>query len=231
MLPGSSASTPYSHDAGDFHPGTDPALQSSLLSFHPSVLPQHPPGPPSWSYHHSPFAPYNHAAWAQPSPTPHVPAPSESWPIHSPAATLPPTPVTSGAPAATLPPAPVTSGAPAANSTSQPRTGGKRRAPDNSSRAAPKQRRINDSYANLAVSTSTIVGVGPSADHIPEHVPTSFASVKSSTDEDGAGARDVWYFFRPLETNAEPAERPAAESEEPLLAKPKTPFVGCKLCK
>ena len=41
------------------------------------------------------------------------------------------------------------------------------------------------------------MGVGPFADHIPEHVPTSFASVKSSTvtDEDGAGAHDVWYFF------------------------------------
>ena len=54
-------------------------------------------------------------------------------------------------------------------------------------------RAVGANTAHLAVSTSAIVGVGPFADHIPEHVPTLFASVKSSTvtDEDGAGAHDV----------------------------------------
>lgn len=238
MPPEPSASTSFTHDAGNpagLHPpGTNLAPPSSFLDLHPSVSPQHPTGPAPWSYYHPPFPPYSHAAWAQPPPPPHVPAPSEPWSIHSLAPTLPPVPEHPPhfLPQTEQPPiAPVMSGAPAANATSQPRAGSKRRAPDNPSRAAPKQRRINESYASLAVSTSTIVGVGPSADPIPEHIPTSFASVKSSTDEDGAGARDVWYFFRPLETNAEPAEQPAAESEEPLLAKPKTPFVGCKLCK
>lgn len=115
------------------------------------------------------------------------------------------------------------------------RGSGKHRATEDRS-SAPKRRHINEN-ANTPVSTSAVVGVGPlvspETGTIPEHVIETFASVKSSSASDGGatGAHDVWFFFRPLESKEEPAEKPSPESEETLLSKPKSPWIGCKLCK
>ncbi|CDO78277.1 hypothetical protein BN946_scf184660.g4 [Trametes cinnabarina] len=54
-------------------------------------------------------------------------------------------------------------------------------------------------------------------------------SVKQQCNHSSA-ALDVWYFCRPLETREEPSVRPKPEEEPVLTQKPKTPFVGCKLC-
>lgn len=53
-------------------------------------------------------------------------------------------------------------------------------------------------------------------------------STKSRNIKRSTSATDIWYFMRPLDTDEEPPERPT--NEKALTQKPKSKFVGCKLC-
>jgi hypothetical protein len=85
-------------------------------------------------------------------------------------------------------------------------------------------------------SLSSVPGVGPSSlalqtpsacpNPLADYSPISKASHK--TGESKQVASDVWYFMRPLDTR----ERPIGSivDPQPVRTKPKTPFVGCRLC-
>lgn len=135
-----------------------------------------------------------------------------------------------------VPPMPPPPGSLQASSSSRSgKRGPERATDDHTSTSTAKRRRTYDVTA--PVSTSAIAGVGPLRlvdTPLPEHVPESFASVSSrlsGVEDNTNGAREVWYFFRPLATKEEPAEKPASDSEVTIYAKPKTPYVGCKLCR
>ncbi|CDO76573.1 hypothetical protein BN946_scf184831.g9 [Trametes cinnabarina] len=67
----------------------------------------------------------------------------------------------------------------------------------------------------------------------PASRPTTSCPTTSASKhcEHGNSALDVWYFCRALETREEPEVLPKVEDEPVLTHKPKTPYVGCKLCK
>jgi len=124
---------------------------------------------------------------------------------------------------------------------------------------APKRARksVNAATATpstIPIETASIVGVGP----VPEPLPTLCPAPTSSSDTTAApgqlsnptyvaisqtvnriassgrhGAADVWYFVKPMDTDERPDEMvEETDLAKPLITqKPKSRFVGCRLCK
>ncbi|KAF8886040.1 hypothetical protein CPB84DRAFT_1850189 [Gymnopilus junonius] len=80
--------------------------------------------------------------------------------------------------------------------------------------------------AEVVHQTSNSLETSSSALTVPESA--SMAHASRRYHDLPAAATDVWYFLRALETDVEPAMRPTDEVF--LTYKPKTKFVGCKLC-
>ncbi|KAF4618018.1 hypothetical protein D9613_012860 [Agrocybe pediades] len=87
----------------------------------------------------------------------------------------------------------------------------------------------------IDVTTGTVPGVGPSShpsapvSHPKPLLNYSPISKKKQKKPSNQVATDVWYFMRPLETREHPADEPIA-NVQPTTTKPKSPFVGCRLC-
>lgn len=87
--------------------------------------------------------------------------------------------------------------------------------------AGPPSEQEN-STAVFSSTSNPSLAPGPAAEHATQAPP------KQSSAKDDAS--DVWRFMRALDTDVEPLVKPAPESEQILLRKPKSKFVGCILC-
>ena len=124
----------------------------------------------------------------------------------------------------------------------QANTSRKRKRSDGARAAAPK--RTRQSQARLGVArpqvsdenaSFSVPGVGPSS-HIHESSATHPRPISNyspiakprKVPESKQVASDVWYFMRPLDAR----ERPTGPLNDPETSrkKPKSPFVGCRLC-
>ena len=78
----------------------------------------------------------------------------------------------------------------------------------------------------------------PSADTVPVTVPPlqGYKSLTTLRAAPSNAATDVWHFMCPLNQKEKPEEWPAKSPdgselvEKPLDCRPKSAFVGCKLC-
>jgi hypothetical protein len=102
-------------------------------------------------------------------------------------------------------------------------------------RAQPINNQVADE--NIDPSLVSIPSVGPSSTSIQlpaarphpiaDYSPISKANKKP---ESKSSATDVWYFVQPLEQREPPSDKENLPDIEPSCYKPKTPFVGCRLC-
>ncbi|KAH9841623.1 uncharacterized protein C8Q71DRAFT_340874 [Rhodofomes roseus] len=80
--------------------------------------------------------------------------------------------------------------------------------------------------AEGSASSWSLGNIGPTAVNSP--LTTFGLNSRKRDDTNSATATDVWFFCRELKVNARPETKP--ENEQPLHQKPKTEFIGCRLC-
>lgn len=85
----------------------------------------------------------------------------------------------------------------------------------------------------LIVTTATAVGAGPTTN---PSTPTLFVTPAANTSQpDGPSrsstATDIWYFMRPLDSEKPPDVLPGPDEPPRIYSRPKSKFVGCRLCK
>jgi len=118
------------------------------------------------------------------------------------------------------------------------------------SQPGSRAKRRRTAAAPAEIETAPICGVGPSrldpdllaatpsADTVPVTVPPlqGYKSLATSRAAPSNAATDVWHFMRTLNQKEKPEEWPAKSPdgselvEKPLDCRPKSAFVGCKLC-
>jgi hypothetical protein len=134
---------------------------------------------------------------------------------------------------------------PAQPSLEASRTGTKRKRMNGATTASKRLRRAQqtnvraeDENTNPSSIPESVSGVGPLS--APVQLPATrphpiidYSPILKTNKkvEPKQAATDVWYFVRPLEKREKPTVMEVLPRLEPLSKKPKSPFVGCCLCK
>jgi hypothetical protein len=135
------------------------------------------------------------------------------------------------------------------NGSSAPSNQGSKRT--GTSQPGTRSKRRRTATTPVEVETAPICGVGPSRlnSELPAN-PTAtteppavtvpplqgYKSLATSRTASSNAATDVWHFMRPLDRREKPEEWPSRSAdgselmEKPLDCRPKSMFVGCKLC-
>ncbi|KAF4611155.1 hypothetical protein D9613_006647 [Agrocybe pediades] len=117
----------------------------------------------------------------------------------------------------------------------------RKRGTDNGKRPSAKRSKTSSQPVLPTIDENTppvaVPGVGPSTNvHqgcSPRGLPKPLVdyspiSKRRPASESKQAASDVWYFTRPLETKVRPVG--PIQDPPPMRTKPKSPFVGCRLC-